>query len=471
MKARYVASCLLILLLAAPGLASAQAPDALSSIQGAFRQVAERVLPVVVEIDVTEVTRQRVPQMDLPFDWFFGQPNPGGRERSFRQSGLGSGIIVRRAANRVYVLTNNHVVADATDISVKLSDGRIYKASVVGKDPRKDVALVSFEAGDPVGVAELGDSNTLEVGDIVFVVGNPLGFASSVTMGIVSALGRRAPSSEVATYTDYIQTDAAINQGNSGGALVNIHGQVIGMNTWIAAPGGGSVGLGFAIPINNTRQAIDDFISKGRVEYGWLGVQIGDIQDTGPSLAIARELKVEGQKGAFIWNLYRGSPADRAGLLPGDFVTRAAGRSVQNSGDLTQLIGGLRAGESYEFTIVRYGDSMTLRVTIGKRDDQDRVAQSKNLWPGMTALPLTDEVRQDQNVPASVRGVIVGDLTDQNTPAAVAGIQAGDIIHAINGKRVAGMMEYYKALNEGFRRTVSFGILRSGSDITIGISP
>lgn len=470
MKARYVAYCLVILLLAVPKLASAQVPNALTTMQSSFRQVAAKVQPVVVEIDVTEVARQRAPQMELPFDWFFGQPNPGGKERSFRQSGLGSGIIVRRAGNRVYVLTNNHVVKDATDISVKMYDGRISKASVVGKDPRRDVAVLSFETADPVSTAELGDSDSVQVGDIVFAVGNPLGFASTVTMGIVSALGRRARG-DAATYTDYIQTDAAINQGNSGGALVNIRGEVVGMNTWIAAPGGGSVGLGFAIPINNTRQAIEDLIARGRVEYGWLGVQIGDMQESGPILATARDLKVEGSKGAFVWNLYRESPADRAGLLPGDFVTRVNGRNIRDANDLTQLIGGLRAGESSEFTVVRYGSPLTLRVTIGKRDDQDKVAQPENLWPGLSVFPLTDEVRQDQNIPPDVRGVIIGDLADQSTPAAAAGIRAGDIIKAINGKSVSSMMDYYKALNTASRRSVSFQILRAGTDVTIGLSP
>jgi S1-C subfamily serine protease len=243
------------------------------------------------------------------------------------------------------------------------------------------------------------------------------------------------------------------------------------MNTWIAAPSGGNVGLGFAIPINNARQAIDDFISKGRVEYGWLGVQIGDIQGSGPSLAIAKDLEVDGTKGAFIWNLYRGSPADRAGLLPGDFVTRLNGKVIHDKDELTQIIGSLRAGDSEEFTITRYGRPLTVRVTIGRRDDQDRVAQPKNLWPGLTAIPLTDEVRQDQSIPQSVRGVIVGDLPDQSTPAGVAGIQAGDIIKTVNGKTVTSMMDYYKALNDPARRTITFGILRGGTDINIGLNP
>jgi len=457
------------LALAVPLLASAQASGALQSMQLAFRQVAQKVLPVVVEIDVTEVTRQRAPQLQLPFDWFFGQPQPNGGERSFRQSGLGSGIIVRRSGSTVYILTNNHVVKDATDVSVKLSDNRIYKARVVGTDPRKDVALVSFQTRDDVSIAELGDSATLHVGDIVFAVGSPLGFESSVTMGIVSALGRHAPSADVATYTDYVQTDAPINQGNSGGALVNINGQVIAMNTWIAAPTGGNVGLGFAIPINNARQAIDDFIAKGRVEYGWLGVQIGDL-DSEPSLSIAKDLHVDGMKGAFVWNLYSGSPADKGGLLPGDFVTRVNGKTVRDSGDLTQVIGNLRAGDTEEFTVMRYGSPATLRVTIGRRDDLDKVAQSRNLWPGLATLPLTDQIRQDQNIARDARGVIVSDLTDQGTPAAVAGIQTGDIIKAVNGTTVSTMMDYYKALNDSRGRKVTFDILRDGNTISVALT-
>jgi Do/DeqQ family serine protease len=470
MKTRFTTLAALALAFAVPMLAAAQVPAALQSMQTAFRQVAQKVLPVVVEIDVTEVIRQKAPQLQLPFDWFFGQPQPNGGERSFRQSGLGSGIIVRRAGSTVYVLTNNHVVKDATDISVKLSDNRIYKARVVGTDQRKDVAMVSFQARDPVSVADLGNSNTVEVGDIVFAVGNPLGFESSVTMGIVSALGRRARSAEVATYTDYIQTDAPINQGNSGGALVNINGQVIGMNTWIAAPSGGNVGLGFAIPINNARQAIDDFISKGRVEYGWLGVQIGDL-DSEPSRSIAKDLRVDGMKGAFVWNLYNGSPADKGGLLPGDYVTRVNGKTVQDSGDLTQVIGNLHAGDAVELTVMRYGRPVTLRVTIGRRDDQDRVAQSKNLWPGLAALPLTEQVRQDQNIARDVRGVIVSDLAGQNTPAAAAGIQAGDIIKAVNGKKVSTALDYYKELNNSRGRKVTFDVLRNGTTVSIGLTP
>jgi Do/DeqQ family serine protease len=450
---------------AAPQLPAGTSP--VSVLQLAFRDVAKRILPVVVEINVTQLTRQQMPQFDFPFFPFGGQP-PGGGPRTFRQSALGSGIVVQRAGNRYYVLTNNHVITNASDISVRLNDQRVLKAKVVGADPRKDIALITFDSATPIPVASLGDSNTLQVGDIVFAVGNPFGYESTVTMGIVSALGRRGPG-DATSYTDYIQTDASINEGNSGGALVNIDGQVIGINTWIAAPTGGSIGLGFAIPVNNARPAIDQFISKGRVEYGWLGVQITNIQDTGTYPGFAADLKVQGVKGALVLCIYKGSPADKAGLLPGDYVTRVDNADIQGSDNLTQVVGGLAAGKTYTFSLVRYGARMSLPVKIGLRDDQDKVAQDRNLWPGMTVIDLDDQVRQEANIARNATGVAVGYIASQDTPAAVAGLQIGDLITGINGKPVRNMMDYYKALNDPAHREVTFNITREGTQISVGI--
>ncbi len=317
-------------------------------------------------------------------------------------------------------------------------------------------------------IAELGDSNTLQVGDIVLAVGNPLGFESTVTMGMVSALGRRSPAGQTSSYTDYIQTDASINQGNSGGALVNINGQVIGMNTWIAAPSGGSVGLGFAIPIDNAQPAIDQFIATGHVQYGWLGALIGDIQDPSTYPQLAQDMRVEGMKGAFVLGMYRGSPADRAGLRPGDYITAVGSTPVSDANQLTQVIGGLESGKTTDLTVVRFGERKSLTVTIGRRDDQDKVAQAKNLWPGMTVVDLTDQVRQDAGIPSGVRGVVVGSLVNQDAPAAIAGFRPGDVINAVNGKTVHNMMDFYRALDEN-TRSASFQIVRDGTEITISL--
>jgi len=450
----------------------AEAVKTLESIQLSFREIAKKVLPTVVKVDVVEVISQS--QATSPLGRLFGTPQNNGNgdgttpSRELRRSGLGSGIIVRKTGNTVYVLTNNHVVESATEVSVKLNDQRTFPAKVVGKDARRDIALISFETKDAVAVAELGDSADMQVGDLVLAVGNPFGFESTITMGIVSALGRSAPQGQ--TFTDYIQTDAAINEGNSGGALVNIRGQVVGINTWIAAPTGGSVGLGFAIPINNAKKAIDDFITKGRVEYGWLGVQIGDIQDATTYPGFAKDLKVEGLKGAFVLNTYKGSPADKAGLLPGDYILRMNGEDIRSADHLTQIVGSLAAGKTSEVELIRYGDRVRLSVKIGARDDKDEVTRYKNLWPGMTVVKITADIRKEAGIPAGVDGVVIGYIPDAETPAAIAGFKPGDVITEINGKAVRTMLDFYRGINDRSKRDVTFRINRKNVEVTIGLA-
>ncbi len=453
----------------------ADAARTLEAIQLSFREIAKKVLPVVVKIDVTEVVKMPTTGGQLsPFRFFFGTPPGNGGEDptnpsgDLTVSGLGSGIIVRKVGNTVYVLTNNHVVESATRISVKLNDQRSFEAKVVGMDARRDIALISFETKEPVPVAELGDSSELQVGDLVMAVGNPFGFESTLTMGIVSALGRSAPQGQ--TYTDYIQTDASINEGNSGGALVNARGEVVGINTWIAATTGGSVGIGFAIPINNARSAIDDFITKGKVDYGWLGVSIGDIQDSAIYPGVAQDLKVQGLKGSLVLNTYKGSPAEKAGLLPGDYVLSADGIAIRNTDHLTQVVSAMVAGRTYQFELVRYGERMKLPVKIGQRDEKDEVAQYKNLWPGLQVLTISDDIRKEVVIDKGVDGVVVARLPSDDTPAAIAGLRVGDVITAINGKSVRTMMDFFKAINDRTSRNVTFTINRKNVEVTIGLA-
>jgi Do/DeqQ family serine protease len=458
----------------------AEATRNLETIQYSFREVAKKVLPVVVEIDVTEVVKQQVPQLQSPFDWFFNQPPGGGKgdQRQFRRSGLGSGILVKRGGGTYYVLTNNHVVDSATNISVKLADQKVFKARVVGTDPRRDLAVVAFDSRDSIPLADLGDSNDIQVGDIVLAVGNPLGFENTLTMGIVSALGRRGPSGQVAPNTDYIQTDAAINQGNSGGALVNVRGQVIGINTWIAAPTGGSVGLGFAIPVNNAKRAIDDFISKGKVEYGWLGVMPDDIQAADPANdsypGVAKDLNVSGVKGALVINVYHNSPAEKGGMLPGDYITRVNGQDIPDRDHLIQAVGDLAAGRAYDFDIIRYGEKTRLSIKLGVRpDDTSDVTSYKYLWPGVTVVRINDQIRQDAGIQKGLDGVVVAylpgsDSADNESPASIAGLRPGDVISQINGHEVRTIMDFYRLLNDT-RKDVTFKINRRGTDVTIGL--
>jgi serine protease Do len=456
--------------------ALADATKNLAAIQYSFREVANKVLPTVVEVDVTEQLRQSS-QAQSPFDWFFNQTPKGGQAPT--RQGLGSGIIVRKAGGGTYyVLTNNHVVDQATDISVKLADQRVFSAKVVGTDNRRDLALISFVGPADLTSAELGDSGELQVGDLVLAVGNPFGFENTVTMGIISALGRSSPSGDVATNTDYIQTDASINQGNSGGALVNIKGEVIGINTWIAAPTGGSIGLGFAIPINNAKKAIDDFINKGKVEYGFLGVQPTDPGvDSYPG--VARDLRVENVKGALVVNVYKNSPAEKAGILPGDYVVKVNGQDVANTNKLVQVVGDLLAGRTYDFEVIRYGERQKVSIKLAVRPEDGSDATSyKNLWTGLTVVHVNDQVRQqagDSNIPKGVDGVMIGYVATGNTPddqspAAIAGFRPYDVITQINGRDVHNVMDYYRALNDKAKKEVTFKIMRQGTEVSIGLT-
>ena len=433
---------------------------AAESVQNAFRNIAKTVLPAVVELDVIEggqkTQQQQTPQ--FPFNFFFGPDTPF-PEQFQPEEGLGSGIIVRRSGKTVYVLTNNHVAGNASKITVKLSDGREFEGSLVGADERKDVALVKFETDDTdIAIARLGDSSKLQVGDWAIALGSPFGYVSSVTTGIISALGRTGgPDGNI---NDFIQTDAAINKGNSGGALVNIHGEVIGLNTWIASPTGGSVGLGFAIPINNIKGAIDDFIMNGSVKYGWLGVSLSDIaQDK----ASAKELDLEGKKGAFVGHVFLDGPADKAGILPGDFITAVDGKAVQSTNDLVRVVGDIKPGTTAKFTLIRRGNTMTVSVKIDLRDDTV-ASNNANLFPGVTVISLKSDSVDQSQIPSGVRGALVIDVLARS-PAASIGLRTGDIITKINGKSLKDIKEFYEILAKEAGKKLVFTVNRDNQTI------
>jgi S1-C subfamily serine protease len=292
------------------------------SLQNAFRAVADKVTPSVMEVQTVSVTTMSNNFSGTPWEYFFGPQGKGG-DQEYETEGLGSGIIVRKDGNTYYVLTNYHVIEDVTEVTLVSSSGDEYSAEIVGSDSRKDLALLSFETTDAYPVAVLGDSDTVKVGDFAIAVGNPLGYMFSVTQGIVSAVGRTGgPAGNI---NDFIQTDAAINQGNSGGPLVNIKGEVIGINTWIASNGSsaGNLGLGFAIPINNAKSTIDDLIEDGTIQSGWLGVSLTD-----PGRDDLAALGLTGKKGALAINVFIDSPAYKAGIRPGDFITALNGKEM-----------------------------------------------------------------------------------------------------------------------------------------------
>jgi len=330
----------------------ASAPPAVASqpAQASFREAAQAAMPAVVNI-YTSKTARRAPIFDDPFfRRFFGE------EQSQKPSSLGSGVIV---SPQGYIVTNHHVVDSAEEIEVALADGRTAEATVIGADPETDLAVIKIEL-ENLPVIALGNAEDARVGDVVLAIGNPFGVGQTVTMGIISALGRTELG--INTFENFIQTDAAINPGNSGGALVDGQGSLLGINSAIYSKTGGSLGIGFAIPVSTVRQVMEAIIKDGSVTRGWLGVET---QEVTAELAVSFGLK--DAQGALVAGVVRGSPAAKAGLKPGDVLLTIAGQEVGDSLRILNLIAGLRPGEKASVQIVRRGKAMTLEAEIGKR--------------------------------------------------------------------------------------------------------
>ena len=420
------------------------------ALQDVNRSISREVLPSVVEIDVTETrTRSKNPFGDTPF-FFFGSPQNDFGPDTYQTQGLGSGVIIRKNGDTYYVLTNNHVAGLATEITVKLNDGRQFDGKLVGKDERMDIALVSFEAKDKnIPLAVLGDSDAVQTGDICYAMGAPLGYRQSVTQGIVSATGRSGDG--IGNINDFIQTDAAINQGNSGGPLLNIYGQVIGINTWIATGTGGNVGLGFAIPINNIKYAIDEFIQSGKITYGWIGVSLTNVKPE-----YKESLGIKNEEGAFASQVFAASPAQKAGIQAGDYITELNGNKVTSVDQLVRDVAILRVGQKGKFKLIRGGKTMEVSVTVEERTEKVSNDNSK-LWPGFIAIPLTDEVRKQLKVSDKVKGVTVSNVISKS-PAAALKLQNGDIITAVNGTKVSNLAEFYAAMDLTKTDSIQFEI-------------
>jgi len=443
------------------------------SIQETFRAVSEKVVPSVVQLKTVSVRKQQVPNFNgIPWEFFFGPDNgqerqDGGKnkknEREFKAQGLGSGIIVRQDGGTYYVLTNNHVVSDGKEavdeIIVESNDGKEHPAKLVGRDSRRDLAMVSFQSGEKYPLAVLGDSDAAAVGDWAIAVGNPLGFASSVTMGIISAKGRTGGPGD--NINDFIQTDASINQGNSGGPLVNIRGEVIGINMWIASGnGGGSVGLGFSIPINNAKRTIEEFIQKGEISDGWLGVSLLDLEK---DAAVIKDLGLEGRHGALAANIFIGSPAEKGGIRPGDFITAIDGNDVANINRLMRSVADLKAGETHTFTVIRDGKEQDFKVKIDVRKN-DVASENSKLWPGALVHPADDDFRQAFKLSDGETGLVVYNVVDKS-PAQIINLKAGDIIEEVNDVPVKTLSAFYKALREKTSKEFYLDIRRDGHSL------
>ncbi|HVW72685.1 MAG TPA: DegQ family serine endoprotease [Rhizomicrobium sp.] len=443
--------------------------------QQGFAPLVARVKPAVVQISTISVAQQQdsddsdaVPQAmpDLPGDFgdmlrrYFHQHNGG---QGLEQRALGSGFIIDPAG---YIVTNNHVVDGAHLVSVTLTDGRKYKAKVVGRDAKTDLALVKIDAGHALPYVSFGDSDNEHEGDWVIAVGNPYGLGGTVTAGIVSGHGRDI---NAGPYDDFLQIDAPINPGNSGGPLFNQSGQVVGIDTAIYSPSGGSVGIGFAIPSNVAKNIVDQLREHGRIARGYLGVQMQPLTDT-----LARAVGLPNDHGVLVDSVTKDSPAARANLQQGDVITGFDGHAITGTRDLAMAVADTASGKTVNMTVWREGHSRTVSITVGTQD-ATHVASADDAKPekpvGMSLAALTPDMRDQLNLSPGTSGVVVAQVTPGSN-ADESGVQAGDVIQRIGGTAVHSPDQVAEAIHtaqHNKKDAISMLVMRNGVSSYLGL--
>lgn len=441
-----------------------------------FAGLAEKTLPAVVNISTTQtIDRDSMPNRPdfppgSPFEEFFReffdrQQQPDSAPRQV--TSLGSGFVIDPAG---VIVTNNHVIAEADEILVRFQDDSSLPATVVGRDEKTDLAVLKVEPEEPLPALSFGDSDTLRVGDWVVAIGNPFGLGGTVTAGIVSAQSRDIRSGP---YDDFIQTDAAINKGNSGGPLVNVDGEVVGINSAIYSPSGGSVGIGFSVPTSLAKPVIEQLLEFGETRRGWLGVHIQTLTDE-----IAESLGLDDTRGALVANVTEGGPAEAAGIQPGDVILSFNGKSIDRMRHLPRIVAETPVGEKSDVVLWRKGEEMTVEVTLGRLEDQEATAASRSSEEkngnggddatiddmGLTVSSLTAKLREQYEVPDNIEGVIVTDVASGGN-AAQKGVQPGDILLEMNQETVSApgdVANIVASVKEAGRRSVLVLFTRGG---------
>jgi serine protease Do len=461
------------LLLIVPLLLAAAALPAGAQIRPApesFADLVESLLPTVVNIATTQVVKpdREFEEFEEFFKEFFDRR--GLPPRSRRSTSLGSGFIVREDG---YIVTNNHVISNADEITVRLYDDTVLTAEIIGRDEKTDLALLKVESDKPLPAVKWGDSDMLRVGDWVIAIGNPLGLGGTVTAGIVSALQRDIQNGP---YDDFIQTDASINRGNSGGPMFGVDGSVMGVNTAIFSPSGGSIGIGFAIPSAMAQNVIDQLLEFGTVRRGWLGVRIQTVTDE-----LAEGLRLEDARGALVASVTPDSPAAEAGLQQGDVILKFAGREIDTMRKLPRLVAETRIGDEVDVLVRRKGEDLTIKVKIaaleeeepasaeaegapseGEAEDQSGVGEVAAL--GLSLAKLTPELRRQFQIDEQVEGVVVTNV-DVAGAAAEKGLQAGDVIVEVDQEVVSSPGDVSAGIasaKEGGHRVVTLLVYREG---------
>ena len=446
---------------------SQDSENLLGNLSNALAEVAEVVRPAVVNISTTTT----IPAQENPFGDMFNDPffrrffgdqfNHPGLNRKQKTSSLGSGVIV---SDTGYILTNSHVVKGADEIKVVLYDKREFIGTIVGTDAKTDLAVVKIDAKD-LPTVKMGSSSALKTGDVVLAIGNPFGLNQTITMGIVSAVGRSHIG--LADFEDFIQTDAAINPGNSGGALVNTSGELIGINTAIFSTSGGYMGIGFAIPSDMATGVMESIIKHGKVIRGWLGVSI---QDLSPDLA--KSFNLTEQKGALVSGVMEDSPAGKAGLKRGDLIIELDGKPVGDSTSLRNMVSALAPGTKIGLKIIRDGKQQSLTATLGEFKEKAEIKKTeyKNVLKGITVQDLTTGMLDKLDLPEGMSGVVVTDVASDSPARGL--LEASDVIQEVNRQNIKSTKEFEQVVSKiGEKDGVLLLIYRRGSSIYLTIKP